>query len=271
ARSAGGRGEHRIRAALAITQLALAAALIGAGAMLTRSLVNLDAIALGFQPRHVLTFQVQIPPTANGLGRPDLVPRLAALHSALAQVPGITAATIASDVPFEGEQLGPGSVYPYPFDGRHTPVVDRVIADSGYFETLDIPLLAGQPFGPRDTASRAPSAVVDVQAARALFGTTEVVGREFSVNDPNDARPGLLFRIVGIIAHARKGDLDGHDSEGAPACGSQPDRRPEPQGLVVGGAKLVCRSSHAAGSRRRSCQPFERRSAVPCRAYRSMT
>ncbi|HEX5459747.1 MAG TPA: ADOP family duplicated permease [Steroidobacteraceae bacterium] len=215
ARSAGGRGEHRLRAALAITQLALAAALIGAGAMLTRSLVNLDAVELGFQPQHVLTFQVQIPPIASGLGRPDLVPRLVALQSALAQVPGVTAATVGSDVPFAAEQLGPGSVYPYPFDGHHTPVVDRVIADSGYFKTLDIRLLAGQPFAPRDAASRASSAVVDVQAARALFGTTRVVGREFSVNDPNDVRPGLLFRIVGIVAHARKADVDGHGSEGA--------------------------------------------------------
>lgn len=215
ARSAGGRSEHRVRAALAITQLALAAALIGAGAMLARSLVNLDAVTLGFQPQHVLTFQVQIPPIATGAGPSDLVTRLAALHRAVAQIPGVTAATVASAVPFADQQFGPGSAFPYPFDERHTPVVDRVVADSGYFKTMDIPLLDGQLSAPLDAASRAASAVVDLQAARALFGTPDVVGREFSINDPNDTRPGLLFRIVGIVAHAREASLAGDDSVGA--------------------------------------------------------
>ncbi|MGC8518730.1 MAG: hypothetical protein ACP5P4_09420 [Steroidobacteraceae bacterium] len=64
-------------------------------------------------------------------------------------------------------------------------------------------------------SAAAPSAVIDVQATRALFGTTIVVGREFSVNDPNDARPGLLFRVVGIVAHARHGRLAGSDGVGA--------------------------------------------------------
>lgn len=215
ARSAGGRGEHRVRAVLAITQLALASALVGAGAMLARSLLNLDRVTLGFQPQHVLTFQVHIPPSAAGAEPPDLVARLSALRRALAQAPGVTAATVASDVPFAEGQLSPGSAYPYPFDGRHTPVVDRIIADPGYFDTLNIPLLAGRRFAPGDAVSRAASAVVDVQAARALFGTADVVGREFSVNDPNDVRPGLLFRIVGIVGHARESDPAGGDRVGA--------------------------------------------------------
>lgn len=211
ARSAGGRGEHHVRAGIAATQLALASALIGAGAMLARSLLNLDAVRLGFQPQHVLTFQVQIPPNAAGKEPPDLVARLAALHHALAQVPGVAAASIAMDVPFD-EQESPGAAYPYPFDGRHMPVVYRFPVDPGYFETFDIPLLAGRVFASRDVASKEPSAVVDVQAARELFGTTNVVGREFSVNDENDTRPGLLFRIVGLVAHTRQAHLAGGDA-----------------------------------------------------------
>lgn len=214
ARGANGRGEHRVRAGLAVTQLALAAALIGAGAMLARSLGNLDAVRLGFQPQNVLTFQVQIPPTAAGTEPPDLVTRLAALRGSLTRLPGVTAASVAGDVPFDGNQ-SPGSAYPYPFDGRHTPAVYRLLADAGYFETFDIPLLAGRAFAPRDGLSRTPSAVVDVHAARALFGTMDVVGREFSVNDPNDVRPGLLFRIVGIVAHTRQAHLAGGGGAGA--------------------------------------------------------
>ena len=92
ARSAGGPGEHRVRAALVMTQLALASMLIGAGVMLARSLVKLDGVRLGFAPQHVLTFQVQIPFTPAGAAPSDRVPRLTALHRALAQVPGVTVA-----------------------------------------------------------------------------------------------------------------------------------------------------------------------------------
>jgi len=212
ARSAGGHGEHRVRAALLVIQLALASALIGAGAMLARSLAKLDTVRLGFQPQHVLTFQVHLPISNDGAAPPDMVASLAALHRALVQVPGVTAATVANEVPFDG-QTGGNSAYPYPFDGRHAPVVESVIADSGYFRTFDVQLLAGRPFAPQDAGSRAASAVVDVRAARELFGTTDVVGRELNFDDPNDARPGLLFRIVGLVAHARHANIAG-DSMG---------------------------------------------------------
>jgi predicted permease len=214
-RSPGGRGEHRVRAALAVTQLALAAALIGAGALLSRSLMNLDAVSLGFEPQHVLTFQVHLPFSmdSNGSAPPDLLTRLAALRRAVAEVPGVTAATLASEVPFDGD-TGGDIVFPYPYDGRHTPNVFPVIADRAYFKTFHVRLLAGREFAPRDAASRAATAVIDVTAARALFGATDVVGREFTFDDANDTRPGLLFRIVGVVDRTRFARVAGGGSMG---------------------------------------------------------
>lgn len=212
ARSAGSRTEHRIRATLVISQLALAAALIGAGTMLARSLLKLDALSLGFHSQHVLTFQVLFPSDGGNSGAPDLETRLAALHSALAQVPGITATTVCSDVPFDGQETANG-VYPYPFDGQHTPNLDSIIADPSYFETLGIPVLMGRSFMPQDAVSQQGYAVIDVKAAHELFGTTNVVGRQFNFDAPNDSRPGLLFQIVGIVGHVRRVHVGG-DSMG---------------------------------------------------------
>jgi putative ABC transport system permease protein len=214
ARSAGGPAEHRARAALAATQLALATALIGAGLLLAESLAKLDAVRLGFHPQHVLTFQVQIPPNATGTEPPDLVLRLAALHRALSQVPGVRVATVASDVPFDG-QPGGNSVFPYPYHGRHSPTLDAVVVDPDYLRTFDMRLLAGREFAQEDGApSRQGSAVIDAQAARELFGTTKVIGREFSFDDPNDTRPGLLFRVIGIVTHVRHAHVARGDQMG---------------------------------------------------------
>jgi hypothetical protein len=56
--------------------------------------------------------------------------------------------------------------------------------------------------------------VVDVKAARDLFGTTDAVGREFNFDDPNDSRTGLLFRVVGVVDYATSVRLAGGDSMG---------------------------------------------------------
>lgn len=213
ARSAGGRGEHRIRAGLLIIQLALASALIGAGAMLARSLLKLDAVTLGFQPQHVLTFQVQIPQSDAVTASSGLEARLASLESALARVPGVTASTVAGDVPFDGETSG-YTVFPHPFDERHTPQLYPVVTDSGYFKTFQIPVLAGRVFGPEDVGSEEGPAVIDVRAARELFGTTNAVGRQLNFDDANDSRPGLLFRVVGVVAYTRNAHVAGRENKG---------------------------------------------------------
>lgn len=212
-RSAGAGGEQRVRAALAVTQLALAAALIGAGALLGRSLLKLDAVRLGFQPQHVLTFQVQVPFGADGTAPSDLEAQLATLRATLAQVFGVRAATVASELPFDG-QSGTYAAYPHPFNGRQTSFVDPVAADPNYFDTLDMHLRAGRPFAQGDAAAQEGTAVLDTQAARELFGTTDVVGREFNFNRANDAQPGVLFRVVGVVADTRHEDVGGGHQAG---------------------------------------------------------
>lgn len=100
-----------------------------------------------------------------------------------------------------------------PYDGGHGFVVLPVVTDPGYFKTLGISLLDGRVFAPRG-ASQQGSAVADVQTARELFCTTDVVGRELNFDKRNDSGPGLLFRIVGVVAHTRHAHVAGGDSMG---------------------------------------------------------
>ena len=86
-----------------------------------------------------------------------------------------------------------------PFGASNTPrftitTVDRSIADRDsarqalgvaatprIFQTLGIPILRGRGFDDRDTAGGRPVVVLGEQAARRLFGTIEVVGREIQL------------------------------------------------------------------------------------------
>ena len=213
ARSTGGRGEHRLRGALVVTQLALAFTLSGVGVMLVHGLMKLDAVSLGFQPRHVITFQVHVP-VANTPGqRTRLRAQLARLRAGLGRVPGVLAATIASDVPFDGQSMG-YAAYPNPYDGKHRPQVFAIVTDPGYLRTMGVQLLSGRMFRAQDAASNAGDAVIDATAARALFGTTNVVGRQFNFDAPNDSRAGLLFRVIGVVGDTRQAHIGSRTSAG---------------------------------------------------------
>ncbi len=215
ARTSGGRGEHRIRAGLVVTQLVLACILAGIGAMLAHSLMKLNNVRLGFQREQLITFQVHVPGSADEkyLG-PPLEAKLAPLHRALAQVPGVESVTLASDIPFDDESSGV-SAYPYPYDEKHSPGVFPVITDPGYFKTFGIPVLSGRGFTPQDAQVLEAYAVIDVKAAESLFGTTNVVGRQLSLNNPNNTKPNLLYRVIGVVANTHRDKVGSAEQTGS--------------------------------------------------------
>lgn len=70
-------------------------------------------------------------------------------------------------------------------------------ATSGVFRTLGIPILEGRGFEARDDASAAPVAIVNDRAARKLFGTRDVVGRQVMFRHQRETRIGT---VVGVAA-----------------------------------------------------------------------
>jgi len=215
ARASGGRNEHRVRAGLVVTQLVLACVLVGIGAMLVHSLMKLNNVRLGFQPEQLITFQVHVPGSADEkyLG-PPLEAKLAHLHQALAQVPGVESVTLASDIPFDDESSGV-SAYPYPYDEIHSPGVFPVITDPGNFKTFGIPVLSGRGFTPQDAQVQEAYAMIDVKAAESLFGTTNVVGRQLSLNSPNNTKPNLLYRVIGVVANMHRDKVGSAEQTGS--------------------------------------------------------
>ncbi|MGH8278593.1 MAG: ADOP family duplicated permease, partial [Gammaproteobacteria bacterium] len=192
-----GRGERRIRSALVIVQVALACGLTGMGLMLARSMLNLDAVSLGFQPEHVVTFQVTLP--VNQYSNASTLAALSVLHTKLATLAGVSSASIASHLPFD-HSMDTFTVYASTPDQRHHAHLFTTIADSSYFKTLDLPLLAGRGFNDPDTAKAEGVAVIDTLAARQLFGTTDALGRELSFDSSANKNPDSLFRVVGIVS-----------------------------------------------------------------------
>src|SRR5262249_22352941 len=152
--SSGHARGHLIRAGLVVAQVALAFILLVSSGLLIKSFARLQSVALGFNQQHLLTMQVTLPP-AQYAREADLTNFHTEALPQLAALPGVTSASGISNVPLAGG--GPRFIFsvegrplPTPSDA---PITSYRIVTPAYFETMNIPLLAGRTFTEADNAT----------------------------------------------------------------------------------------------------------------------
>ncbi len=198
------------RSLLVVGQVALSVVLLIGAALLMRSVVRLHGVNPGFEPAHLLTMRIALPPA-----RYDTDPKKAAFFSQLIErvepIPGIRGATVAMSLPtttwirtnitrIEG-QAAPDENDPL------MAVIQSVTP--GYFDTLRIPLRRGRKFDARDNTPAAPPVViVNESLARRLWpgypGGPNPIGQHIS--EGYDKKVGWL-EVVGIVADVHEGGL----------------------------------------------------------------
>ena len=201
-RGSSGRVSHRLRNSLAAIELALATVLlIGAGLFL-RSLMNLERVRVGFDPRALLTFQLAPPSAKYPLdGKAQQFYR--ALLDSLQATPGVRAAAVSSGIPF-----GAGNYSTHPMLTTEPSVlppetkvpVDWRSVSPGYFTALRIPLLRGRDFTDADgPAPSQPVMIVSQSTARKFWGDADPIGHTLR----RSAKPEIAFSIVGVVGDVR--------------------------------------------------------------------
>ncbi|HEX5216778.1 MAG TPA: ABC transporter permease [Vicinamibacterales bacterium] len=192
---------ERLRSALVVIQVALAMVLAVGASLLSRSLVTLLTVDLGFQPGHALALQVRLPPaggsTYDWRARfyQDFLARLSA-H------PGVRAAGFTSSLPmsetFSQATLRIDGIAPA--DPASPFRAHREVVTPGYFAALGLAVTSGRGLLERDTESS--ERVVLVNDA---FATTYLAGREAI------GQRVMLFgdwcRVVGVVRSKRHSGL----------------------------------------------------------------
>ena len=166
-RGSGGLRGSRSRAALVVSQLALACTLLIGSGLVVRTVYEIVKIDWGFDHRNLLTFQVELPEVryadAGRLGGvfDESLRRIRAL-------PGVSGAAVVTPMPiFGGERTVKMEV-----EGREAsrpedqPWAVLVVASDAYLETIDLPLLRGRPIDQSDAPDGARVAVVTRELAR---------------------------------------------------------------------------------------------------------
>ncbi|HTB14683.1 MAG TPA: ABC transporter permease [Bryobacteraceae bacterium] len=209
------RQSRRAASTLVTLEVALAVMLmIGAG-LLLKSFSRLRRVDPGFNPVHLLTMQVQFPPT-----RPISIVRMISfyteLRERLARLPGVISATQGM-LPVRGGGVNAGGGDPFMIKGRpydsSGPVgqfANLTGVGPDYFRTFEIPLRTGRLFTPADYAAPPPAAVIVNEAMARAFFPQGAIGQEIGL--PKlcaDLSCGFDWStIVGIAADVKTTTLD---------------------------------------------------------------
>lgn len=193
-----GRGHHRLRASLVVSEVALACMLLVGAGLLLRSFLRVLDVDLGFRPMSVAAIKVDDAGGGNGEKRG------AALEDLLARVqaiPGVELAGVADNLPLErnrswglsakGKQYREGEL-------RGTFVY---VITPGYLETMGVRLEKGRSFTWSDRSTTQPVVVINEAAARYLWPGEDAIDRIALIN-------GRDTRVIGVVADVHESSLE---------------------------------------------------------------
>lgn len=204
ARGSASRGTGTTRAGLVVAEVALAVMLLVGAGLLGRSYARLQEVNPGFSPENVLTAQMALPATTY----PDETARAAfwrRLVDETSRIPGVAAAGLTSNVPFNG-MVGSGSysIVGYtPGPSEAAPHARQEIVGGDYFRAMQIPLVRGRTFTDSDGPDSPPVVVIDEYLVGRYFRDTDPIGQQIRRSGPD----APAFTVVGVVGTINSIDL----------------------------------------------------------------
>jgi len=196
-RSGTSRGWRRFHGGLVVSQIGLSLILLIGAALLVRSLIALQRLDLGFEPKNVLAVEIRLPepkyPTPEHCTAfyDELLRQVRAL-------PHVRSAALT----FSELQLGaPDWLLSISVPGRPPASPEEMLqakqthVTTGFLETLGIRLLKGRPLTEEDKPWNA--VLVDENLARRLFPDTDPIGQRLT------HKGELGMTIVGVTSTTR--------------------------------------------------------------------
>jgi len=168
----------RLRQALIAAEVALTVVLVAASGLLIRTLIHLETLPPGFNPSGIVTAKLSLD-DARYHDPAAFQKLLSASLTAMRQIPGVQSAAVGLTLPYE--RALNDNVTLRGGDGQ--PILTATgYATPGYFETLQMPLLAGRTFTDSDTATSQPVAIVNQTFAAKFLHGDNPVGRYLNKN-----------------------------------------------------------------------------------------
>ena len=198
------RAVLRTRAALVISEIALAMLLLVGAGLLFKSFERLSSVSPGFSTDHILIASIVRSPIAYS----DRNVRLGFFDRLFEQVgalPGVRSVGAVSFLPVTGT----GAALHFNIQGRppHSPqeytIASYRAVSAGYLKTLEIPLMTGRWIEDRDREGAPIVVVINSSFARTYFPNQSPIGQHIQLGATPDSNVPWM-EIVGVVADVKQ-------------------------------------------------------------------
>lgn len=200
--SSEGGGANRLRSLLVVAEISLALVLLAGAGLLLESFRRLLSVDAGFQPRGLVTMQVNLPPRKYRAS-PVRVQFAEQFIERVRNIPGVSSAGATWILPLGGVY----SFVEFVVEGEPPPPTKPLAAYTGvtpgYLESMRIPLVKGRFFDSRDRVGIPNSVIISRPLAQQYFQGADPIGRRITL----DFGFSWTAEIVGIAGGVRHGGL----------------------------------------------------------------
>jgi predicted permease len=195
--STAGRGRNLFRAMLLVSQAALSMVLLIGAGLLVRNFIQLRNTSPGFEPDHLLTMNIGLPPTRYSTA-PQMISFFRDVVSKVSVLPGVQAAAVSSALPLNPVRLSPALPEGQPV----VPLTERPFFNiqtlsPGFVAAMRVPLVAGREFTEHD---QLPARVIMVNQtlAQRYWPNQNPIGKRIVVG-----RAAEGAEVVGVLGDIR--------------------------------------------------------------------
>jgi predicted permease len=199
---------HALRGGLVIAEIAVAVILLFTSGTLLRSLWAAETVNPGFESSQLLALELQLPPLPYK-SEGSILDFYGRLEAALRAQPGVESVGAVNCPPAAGdcgdwwysvvERTAPSR--------KDMPVTMVNMADTAYFRTMRIPIVAGRALSDEDKAGGPTVAVINEEIARAWWkDPRSALSQHIKLGGPY--MEGPVIEIVGVAANVPQIGLD---------------------------------------------------------------
>ena len=210
--STGGRAKQRFRQTMVTAEVAVALMLLASAGLMIESLLKMNRVDLGFDPKHVLTLRLFLSTSKYDSAKALRFHR--AVLERVGALPGVEAVTVASNLPVEHAvtmEVPFDLLSSPPRDQGERPGIGYISISNDYLKTLGIPLRKGRVFTDSDNLSSPPVVIVNESFVQRYFPNEDPLGKRILLNRPvlgaNDFEATIQPEIVGVIGDVKLDDL----------------------------------------------------------------
>jgi predicted permease len=203
-----GPSRSRLRRLVLIPQIALALVLLLVTGVFVRNMLRTELADPGYDPRGVVTLDVQLPREAFDTaerfreGREARLVLQQRIVDRLASLPGVTAVSVAGagldGLPLPASNTTIIARSDYETTRQYRGVREGFVSKD-YFAALRIPVLRGRVFDVRDAVEDSMSVVVSERLANEIWPGRDPLGEQIAHHSPDSPYPIRWRTVVGVV------------------------------------------------------------------------